>query len=347
MNFNFADWKEFKLQKLFTIKKGKRLTSYDQIDGYNNYVGAIDSNNGVSNHIAQSPIHQGNTISLSYNGSVGEAFYQYEPYWATDDVNVLYPKFKGFNPYIGFFVCTILRKEKYKYSYGRKWTLYLMNNTVIKLPVLKKDNKFVIDDNLTFSSEGFIPDWQFMEQYIKSLHCKIIKTNNVSNDIKINPLLWKEFSIGGKNGIFTCSTTPLSIKDELVTGSCPLVSRTAVNNGIDGYFYIDSDKISEGNCITIGAEGIYAFYQQDSFGTGNKVYTLRNNRLNKFNALFIITILNKEDYRYSYGRARILGKLVQEKIKLPAILNPQTNKYEPDWQFMEDYIKSLPYGDRI
>lgn len=347
MNFNFADWKEFKLNKLFTIKKGKRLTASDQIDGTNNYIGAIDSNNGISNHIAQSPIHLGNTISLSYNGSVGEAFYQYEPYWATDDVNALYPKFKGFNPYIGFFVCTILKKEKYKYSYGRKWTLYLMNNTVIKLPALKKDNKFVIDDHLTFSSEGFIPDWQFMEQYIKSLHCKPIKTSNVFNDYKINPLFWKEFSIGGKNGIFTCSTTPLSIKDELMPGNCPLVSRTAVNNGIDGYFDIDSNKITEGNCITIGAEGIYAFYQQDFFGTGNKVYTLRNNKLNKFNALFIITILNKEDYRYSYGRARILGKLVQEKIKLPAILNTETNEYEPDWQFMEEYIKSLPYGDKI
>lgn len=128
MKFDLSDWKEFKLHKLFTIKKGKRLTSYDQIDGNNNYIGAIDSNNGVSNHIGQKPLHKGNTISLSYNGSVGEAFYQYEPYWATDDVNALYPNFEAFNPYIGFFICTVLRKEKFKYSYGRKWTLYLMNH---------------------------------------------------------------------------------------------------------------------------------------------------------------------------------------------------------------------------
>ena len=26
---------------------------------------------------------------------------------------------------------------------------------------------------------------------------------------------------------------------------------------------------------------------------------------------------------------------------------PVTPEGEPDWQFMEDYIKSLPYGDRI
>ena len=95
-----SEWKRFYLGYLFDIQKGKRLTSEDQEDGDNLYIGAIDSNNGVANHIAQLPIHDGNTISLSYNGSVGEAFYQPEPYWATDDVNALYPRFDGFNVFI-------------------------------------------------------------------------------------------------------------------------------------------------------------------------------------------------------------------------------------------------------
>ena len=86
MNLNPNDWKRFYLGRLFDIKKGKRLTAEDQEAGCNIYIGAIDSNNGVANHIGQKPIHEGNTISLSYNGSVGEAFYQADPYWATDDV---------------------------------------------------------------------------------------------------------------------------------------------------------------------------------------------------------------------------------------------------------------------
>ena len=55
MNLNLATWQEFQLDHLFTIKKGKRLTSEEQEDGSNNYIGAIDSNNGVANHIAQPP----------------------------------------------------------------------------------------------------------------------------------------------------------------------------------------------------------------------------------------------------------------------------------------------------
>ena len=148
-------WKEFVVGDYFEVKKGKRLTSEDQTEGNTLYIGAIDSNNGVANKIGQEPIHEGNTISLSYNGSVGEAFYQPEPFWATDDVNVLYfrPENGGqFNKYIALFVCAVLRQEKYRYSYGRKWVLENMKTTVIKLP-----------------AKGEKPDWAFMESYMKSL----------------------------------------------------------------------------------------------------------------------------------------------------------------------------------
>ena len=148
-------WQEFVIGDYFEVKKGKRLTSEDQTEGSTLYIGAIDSNNGVANKIGQEPIHDGNTISLSYNGSVGEAFYQPEPFWATDDVNVLYFRPENgvsFNKYIALFICAVLRQEKYRYSYGRKWILENMKSTVIKLP--EKDE---------------VPDWAFMENYMKSL----------------------------------------------------------------------------------------------------------------------------------------------------------------------------------
>ena len=156
--FDTNTWKWFQLggeDGLFDIRKGKRLTSEDQTDGNTPYIGAIDSNNGVSNLIGQSPIHEGNTISLSYNGSVGEAFYQPLPYWATDDVNALYlrPENGTLCLATGLFICSVLKHDKYRYSYGRKWTLDNMNDTKIKLPATP-DGK---------------PDWQWMESYIKSL----------------------------------------------------------------------------------------------------------------------------------------------------------------------------------
>lgn len=153
-----ALWQWFKLggkDGLFDIRKGRRLTAENQTEGDTLYIGAIDSNNGVSNLIGQSPIHAGNTITLSYNGSVGEAFYQPKPYWATDDVNALYlrEEYGTLNPATGLFVCSVLKHDRYRYSYGRKWTLENMEATRIKLPA---------------TPDG-VPDWQWMESYIESL----------------------------------------------------------------------------------------------------------------------------------------------------------------------------------
>lgn len=351
MNFDLCTWKEFKLNKLFTIKKGKRLTSNDQIDGIYNYIGAIDSNNGVSNHIEQSPIHEGNTITLSYNGSVGEAYYQYEPYWATDDVNALYPKYKKFNPYIGFFICTILKREKFKYSYGRKWTLYLMNNTVIKLPALIKNNEFVIDLKKEFSDDGYIPDWQFMEDYIKSLHYKPLTTKNKPNNVsKLNVSVWKDFKI---NSLFDVELSKGDIKeDDVEEGNIPLVSSGSQNNGIVKYINSEGDGIANifnGNKITVDMFCQTFYHPSDFYSVSHgrvNILTAKYKDFNKYMALFITTILNQEQYRFSYGRAVYSNVFRNMVIKLPAIQN-QDGSYSPDWEYMEKYIKSLPYGDLI
>lgn len=146
-------WQPFALQDLFDIRKGQRLTKANMLPGNIAYVGASDSSNGVTARIGQAPIHQGGTISVSYNGSVAEAFYQPEPYWATDDVNVLYPKNFKLTAAAALFICTIIRLEKYRFSYGRKWHLERMRESIIRLPI----------------TVAGVPDWTFMERYIKTL----------------------------------------------------------------------------------------------------------------------------------------------------------------------------------
>ena len=148
-----SEWKEFRLGDLFDIKKGKRLTKANYTDGDTPYIGAVDSNNGITTYIGQKPIHKGGTISVSYDGSIGEAFYQPNSFWASDAVNVLYPKGFTLNASIAMFICCILRMEKYRYNYGRKWHLERMRETIIKLPV----------------DQSGKPDWNFMEHYVESL----------------------------------------------------------------------------------------------------------------------------------------------------------------------------------
>ena len=64
--------------------------------------------------------------------------------------------------------------------------------------------------------------------------------------------------------------------------------------------------------------------------------------LNKYTGMYIVAILNNERYKYSYGRAFLMDRIENTLVKLPSAADGK-----PDWQFMENYIKSLPYGDRL
>ena len=149
-------WKSFIYEQLFNIQKGKRLVisklNSVKLSGNCPHVSSIGKNNGVSHMIDIKPNHKKNTISVNYDGSVGDAYYQPKDFYASDSVNVLYPQF-DLNAYVAMFLIALIKKEKQRYNYGRKWRLNKMNATIIRLPV-DIDNK---------------PDWQFMEDYIKSL----------------------------------------------------------------------------------------------------------------------------------------------------------------------------------
>jgi hypothetical protein len=151
-SLNPTKWKSFVLSDLFEIKKGKAQTKENLINGSTPLIASIEGNNGVRQYIAMPPTFDKNTITVSGNGSIGEAFYHSQPYCASSDVNVLSPKFK-LNKYIALFITTIIYKEKYRFNYGRKWNLERMNESTIKLP----------------STQSGEPDFEFMENYIKSL----------------------------------------------------------------------------------------------------------------------------------------------------------------------------------
>lgn len=56
--------KYFRLDEIFTLKKGKRLTKADMIEGSLNYIGAISDNNGVRQKIDAPKQYDGNCITV-------------------------------------------------------------------------------------------------------------------------------------------------------------------------------------------------------------------------------------------------------------------------------------------
>ena len=167
MKLETENWKEFLLSDYFDIVAGKYHYPNEYDIGNTPYISASNENNGVAQKIDLVADFRGNCI---VTGKVGcTAFYQPNDFCATSDVNIFYPKF-DLNEKIALFIVTIINfNENYKWGYGRQCRVGDSRGIVIKLPA--KDDK--------------TPDWDFMEQYIKSLQHKPLTTANGGGGVRI------------------------------------------------------------------------------------------------------------------------------------------------------------------
>jgi len=163
--------------------------------------------------------------------------------------------------------------------------------------------------------------------------------------LKLNDREWKEFFIGGENGIFNIFSTSSSIdKNKLVISKenevIPYITRSEIHNGINLFVTENQNekyKIDDGNVITIGLDTQTVFYQPYRFFTGQNIQILKNSKLNKYNALFIIPLLKVQMKKFNWGgNGATLGRLEKTKLMLPVSL---TESKMPDWEFMQNYIK--------
>ncbi len=132
----------------------------------------------------------------------------------------------------------------------------------------------------------------------------------------------------------------MDLEEEYGKGLYPYVTTQATNNGVGGFYDFCTEK---GNILTVDSAVFgYCSYQAFDFSASDHVEKLIPKfDMNKYNAMFLVTILNLEHYRYNYGRKCSQTRMKTVKIKLP------TKNNEPDWEFMENFIKSLPYSSSI
>ena len=309
-----------KISDIFDVKYGVNLAlnQCEQQDGGIPFVSRTSENNGVSAYIKPLNIepNQGHTLSVAGGGSVLSTFYQSEPYYSGRDLYILIPKIK-MNKYEMLIYCRFIEANKYKYSYGRQANktlsdikipdLSFVRGKLFKIDIQPPTSKSLLKEKKRIS----INNWDYFE--LKEI--------------------FKNFE-KGKCG----NASSLKNGDDI-----NYIGAKKDNNGLMRTICSDNKLISRGNCIVLIGDGQgsvgYSLYQNKSFIGSTTLTMAYNENLNKYNAMFLVSILDKEKFRYSFGRK--YGKTVIEKskIKLPA-----TKDGKPDWQFMEDYIKSLPYS---
>ena len=334
---DISAWKKFPLGKLFHIEKGTRLTKANMKVGDINFIGASSFNNGVTAKIGNiEHLHPANTITVSYNGSVGETFYQTQEYWASDDVNVLYPNF-ALNEYIALFLLPIIKLAGQQYAFIDKWKKEDMEKDSIPLPAN-------IDGD---------PDWGYMETYIKdkiSTYKSNIQTLTAITPPrkieKIHTCDWGNFKV---SELFEIHNGKGITKNEIFAhpGDIPAIQSGEENYGCIGY--LDKDycvqqkySLSKGMCLTVARSGSsgYVGYQSEQCVVGDSAKVLEPKFVaNKERLLFLQTVLLQLKPMYAYSDKVTTDNYSKQIIKLPI-----TAEGKPDWNYMENTIRNIMYN---
>jgi len=315
-----------RLDDIFYIQYGSKLDLNKCIicenpNGYN-FINRSEKNCGVSARILKEenkkPFPAG-LITVAMGGSVLSSFVQQEPFYTGQNVKVLKPKNK-MSDLVKLYYCYCIEQNKFRFStYGREANYTFDSILVPALDEIPKDiNKLSIAD-YEFSKESFY-----------------------NEKIKLNINNWKYFIISDLFDVYASKEeNAMNRKNGIV----PFISSTQFSNGVSKY--VDDDPTIPENTITVARNGSVGstFYQPIPYCASPddvRIFKPKGFELNKYIAIFLITIIEKEKFRYGYGRKFGTKRMNETKVKLPA-----TNEGIPDWQFMENYIKSLPYSKQI
>lgn len=174
-------WKSFVLSDIFTISSGKRLTKADMKVGKRPFIGATDSNNGITAWVDNTNESLDKLVlGVNYNGSVVETFFHPYECIFSDDVKRLHLK-NGIKSYhVMLFLKTMIIQQKVKFEYGYKFNEKRMQRQKILLPVTE-DNS---------------PHWQFMEEFMRRKETLLLKP---AVEKLCKRLIHKEILGGGVN----------------------------------------------------------------------------------------------------------------------------------------------------
>ncbi|MCU0427803.1 MAG: restriction endonuclease subunit S [Candidatus Kapabacteria bacterium] len=159
----------------------------------------------------------------------------------------------------------------------------------------------------------------------------------------LNQQEWGEFEIGKLFSLSAGKSKGLNHLKKTNSG-INYLGATNANNGVLAFVEIKGNEsmIQQGNCIAFirNGEGSMGFsiYKAEDFIATSDISVGYAEFLNREVGLFLTTIADRIRGKYNFGYKRSDARLKKEKLQLPIAPTGQ-----PDYAYMENYIKKLEY----
>lgn len=182
-----SDWKEFEIDKLFIIKSPTSRSIKSYTEGETPYVSSGSINNGIISYLEpkdDEELEVGNCITVSPLD--GASFYQEDDFLgrggAGSAISLLYND--NLSKYNALFICTVIKISSQKFDYSDALTSDNLKRLRIKLPIKRNDDGSEYSDSeKKYSDEGYVPDWDYMANYMEVLEEKAQSRIDLLNKI--------------------------------------------------------------------------------------------------------------------------------------------------------------------
>lgn len=233
-----------------------------------------------------------------------------------------------------------------------KWVSYFLNKkTEIGFSTCEKINfdsewaveKYLKTDYSTLTKLNFEKVLHNYSSYLFA-NSKIdtATSNSINNDnLELFNREWKKVNLLEIFEIKGSKTTKPDTVNTSNEGKYPYVTTQASNNGVGKFldFYTENGGVLTIDSAVLG----YTSYQHDNFTASDHVEKLVPKfDSNPFIMMFLVTILNMEQYRFNYGRKASQTRLKELDIKLPIKTNGDI-----DFDFMISYVSSCKFSSNL
>lgn len=321
------------VKELFDVRYGNgfELTYLQKnAKGYN-FVARGKKDNGVAAKVkgvlGVSPFPAG-CITVAVGGSVMESFLQNEPFYTAYHVMVLTPlDGTEMSDAVKLYYCMCLRRNKFRYSYGRQANETLKD---LQIPVLEEVPDFVKN----FSAE------QFKKSMINSVDLDSLQ-EKASETADNNDLVPLRNLFDVVNG--TAATDLLRSSTKKSENWIPFIRPSyRQSTSIDAYvnkYLVPQDKVFPKGTLYVSTNGqgshTYSYVSVTEFVPNSDVAVLIPKRpMTLREKLFYSMCISKNRFKFSYGRKPKGDKLAS--IMLPKAINEKSNNVD-----LLEYLRNL------
>ena len=338
-----SEWKEFRVGELFeklnlrflpnrVFDKASDISEVKSEEFNLPLVNAKHSNNGIMYYGRKHEWeYEVLTIDIVADGaaSTGDVYAQPQETGVLYNAYLVKPKAKCVTGLILFFLSTVIQRcVKDHFGYDNKCTWDKVKHETILLPVDKTGQ----------------PDWAYMESYMANLEAKVAESLTMlqaakdAEKKKVDTREWGEFRVGE---LFDIKHPAARSEKKYCEGEINYVSSGAFNNGVANKLMpLPNELLDRGGCITVSPLDGSSFYQEEDFlgrgGSGASISILYNSHLNKNNALFICSVIRSSANGFGYT-----DLLNGENLKSLTIKLPVDKTGQPDWAYMEEYMRKV------